>query len=154
MARQEAVEAKGSRKVSAFFVCGILHSCVFNKQTAICCGFCFYRKPCKPMVLPQMPHAWGHWQFFCIRYTMIWGAGISVRDLQNSSWELRELCIFSLAVSPHADSIPLVDTVPTVAGSHMSLFRPSVPRIPRDESTNPGEVSHGLSCHFLEVVPS
>ncbi|KAH7318271.1 PLU-1-like protein-domain-containing protein [Stachybotrys elegans] len=31
------------------------------------------------------------------------------------------------------------DTVPTVAGSHMSLFRPSVPRIPRDESTPAGE---------------
>ncbi|WYZ38240.1 hypothetical protein EsH8_III_000154 [Colletotrichum jinshuiense] len=31
------------------------------------------------------------------------------------------------------------DTVPTVAGSHMSLFRPSVPRIPRDEALGPGE---------------
>uniref|UniRef100_L2GDL6 Phd transcription factor n=1 Tax=Colletotrichum fructicola (strain Nara gc5) TaxID=1213859 RepID=L2GDL6_COLFN len=31
------------------------------------------------------------------------------------------------------------DTVPTVAGSHMSLFRPSVPRIPRDEAAAPGE---------------
>ncbi|KAK4225587.1 Lid2 complex component lid2 [Podospora fimiseda] len=31
------------------------------------------------------------------------------------------------------------DTVPTVAGSHMSLFRPSVPRIPRDEGSAPGE---------------
>ncbi|KAK1671016.1 PLU-1-like protein [Colletotrichum godetiae] len=31
------------------------------------------------------------------------------------------------------------DTVPTVAGSHMSLFRPSVPRIPRDEALAPGE---------------
>ncbi|KAM0328590.1 hypothetical protein ACHAQA_004998 [Verticillium albo-atrum] len=31
------------------------------------------------------------------------------------------------------------DAVPTVAGSHMSLFRPSVPRTPRDESTAPGE---------------
>ncbi|KAK0652588.1 PLU-1-like protein-domain-containing protein [Cercophora newfieldiana] len=31
------------------------------------------------------------------------------------------------------------DTVPTVAGSHMSLFRPSAPRIPRDETTVPGE---------------
>ncbi|KAK3986734.1 Lid2 complex component lid2 [Cladorrhinum sp. PSN332] len=31
------------------------------------------------------------------------------------------------------------DTVPTVAGSHMSLFRPSVPRIPRDEASAPGE---------------
>ncbi|KAK3685187.1 PLU-1-like protein-domain-containing protein [Podospora appendiculata] len=31
------------------------------------------------------------------------------------------------------------DTVPTVAGSHMSLFRPSVPRIPRDDTLPPGE---------------
>lgn len=31
------------------------------------------------------------------------------------------------------------DTVPTVAGSHMSLFRPSLPRIPRDETSVPGE---------------
>ncbi|KEY68050.1 hypothetical protein S7711_06961, partial [Stachybotrys chartarum IBT 7711] len=31
------------------------------------------------------------------------------------------------------------DTIPTVAGSHMSLLRPSVPRIPRDESAAPGE---------------
>ncbi|KAK4189147.1 Lid2 complex component lid2 [Podospora australis] len=31
------------------------------------------------------------------------------------------------------------DTVPTVAGSHMSLFRPSVPRIPRSEGFAPGE---------------
>ncbi|KAK4446615.1 Lid2 complex component lid2 [Podospora aff. communis PSN243] len=31
------------------------------------------------------------------------------------------------------------DTVPTVAGSHMSLFRPSAPRIPRDETVVPGE---------------
>ncbi|KXX73938.1 Lid2 complex component lid2 [Madurella mycetomatis] len=31
------------------------------------------------------------------------------------------------------------DTVPTVAGSHMSLFRSSVPRIPRDETAAPGE---------------
>ncbi|KAK0739390.1 PLU-1-like protein-domain-containing protein [Apiosordaria backusii] len=29
--------------------------------------------------------------------------------------------------------------VPTVAGSHMSLFRPTVPRIPRDEALGPGE---------------
>ncbi|KAI1466698.1 jumonji superfamily protein [Daldinia caldariorum] len=33
------------------------------------------------------------------------------------------------------------ETVPTVAGSHMSVFRPSAPRIPipRDESSNPSE---------------
>ncbi|KAF6807177.1 PLU-1-like protein [Colletotrichum sojae] len=31
------------------------------------------------------------------------------------------------------------DAVPTVAGSHMSLFRPSAPRIPRDETSAPGE---------------
>ncbi|KAL2130053.1 hypothetical protein VTI74DRAFT_6947 [Chaetomium olivicolor] len=31
------------------------------------------------------------------------------------------------------------DTVPTVAGSHMSLFRSAVPRIPRDEAAAPGE---------------
>ncbi|KAF6825052.1 PLU-1-like protein [Colletotrichum plurivorum] len=31
------------------------------------------------------------------------------------------------------------NAVPTVAGSHMSLFRPSAPRIPRDETSAPGE---------------
>ncbi|KAH8664452.1 PLU-1-like protein-domain-containing protein [Xylariales sp. PMI_506] len=31
------------------------------------------------------------------------------------------------------------DTVPTVAGSHMSLFRPLGPKIPRDENLGPGE---------------
>lgn len=31
------------------------------------------------------------------------------------------------------------DTVPTVAGSHMTLFRPTVPRILRDETSAPGE---------------
>ncbi|KAI1842141.1 hypothetical protein JX266_011674 [Neoarthrinium moseri] len=31
------------------------------------------------------------------------------------------------------------DTVPTVAGSHMSLYRPLGPRIPRDETLGPGE---------------
>ncbi|KAF7563184.1 hypothetical protein G7046_g994 [Stylonectria norvegica] len=31
------------------------------------------------------------------------------------------------------------DAVPTVAGSHMTLFRPSVPRIPRDETIASGE---------------
>ena len=35
----------------------------------------------------------------------------------------------------------LADAVPTVAGSHMTPFRPSVPRIPRDEATPGGEVS-------------
>lgn len=38
---------------------------------------------------------------------------------------------------PVADSS--TDTVPTVAGSHMSLFRPSGPRIPRDDISTPGE---------------
>ncbi|GAP93041.1 putative PLU-1-like protein [Rosellinia necatrix] len=31
------------------------------------------------------------------------------------------------------------ETVPTVAGSHMSMFRPSAPRVPRDEASPPGE---------------
>ncbi|KAK4142336.1 PLU-1-like protein-domain-containing protein [Dichotomopilus funicola] len=31
------------------------------------------------------------------------------------------------------------DTIPTVAGSHMSLFRSAPPRIPRDESAAPGQ---------------
>ncbi|KAI0007333.1 PLU-1-like protein [Xylariaceae sp. FL0662B] len=31
------------------------------------------------------------------------------------------------------------ETVPTVAGSYMSLFRPSAPRMPRDESVGPSE---------------
>ncbi|KAI1176109.1 PLU-1-domain-containing protein [Nemania sp. FL0916] len=31
------------------------------------------------------------------------------------------------------------EAVPTVAGSHMSMFRPSAPRVPRDETTPPGE---------------
>ncbi|KAJ2901942.1 uncharacterized protein MKZ38_001243 [Zalerion maritima] len=31
------------------------------------------------------------------------------------------------------------DTVPTVAGSHMSLFRPSAPRIPKDEASQAGQ---------------
>jgi hypothetical protein len=33
-----------------------------------------------------------------------------------------------------------VDAVPTVAGSHMTLFRPTIPRIPGDRSALPGEV--------------
>lgn len=32
------------------------------------------------------------------------------------------------------------DNVPTVAGSHMTPFRPSAPRIPREEDSAPGEV--------------
>ncbi|CRK28746.1 hypothetical protein BN1708_004729 [Verticillium longisporum] len=35
------------------------------------------------------------------------------------------------------------DAVPTVAGSHMSLFRPSGPRPPRDENSTPGEKCDG-----------
>lgn len=35
---------------------------------------------------------------------------------------------------------PLADAVPTVAGSHMSLFRSAAPRIPRDEVSVGGEV--------------
>lgn len=31
------------------------------------------------------------------------------------------------------------DTVPTVAGSHMSLFRPLGPKLPRDENVQPGD---------------
>ncbi|KAK7995979.1 PHD transcription factor (Rum1) [Apiospora marii] len=34
------------------------------------------------------------------------------------------------------------DAVPTVAGSHMSLFRPSAPRIPRDENGNISDRCH------------
>lgn len=33
------------------------------------------------------------------------------------------------------------ENVPTVAGSHMTLFRPSLPRIPKDDSTPSTEVS-------------
>ncbi|KAF2962715.1 hypothetical protein GQX73_g10861 [Xylaria multiplex] len=36
------------------------------------------------------------------------------------------------------------ESVPTVAGSHMSLFRPSAPRVPRDDTSPPGEVSTNL----------
>ncbi|KAI0380878.1 PLU-1-like protein [Hypomontagnella monticulosa] len=52
------------------------------------------------------------------------------------------------------------ETVPTVAGSHMSLFRPSAPRIPvsRDESTNPGEkcevCGKGDDAGFIAVCES
>lgn len=34
----------------------------------------------------------------------------------------------------------MAETVPTVAGSHMTVFRPSVPRIPREEDAVVGEV--------------
>ena len=37
--------------------------------------------------------------------------------------------------------MPPADAVPTVAGSHMTLFRPTPPRIPGDGSSTPGEVS-------------
>ncbi|RYP76213.1 hypothetical protein DL769_003684 [Monosporascus sp. CRB-8-3] len=47
------------------------------------------------------------------------------------------------------------ETVPTVAGSHMSLFRPSAPKIPRDESSIPGEscetCGKGEDAGFLAV---
>lgn len=41
----------------------------------------------------------------------------------------------------------LAESVPTVAGSHMTLFRPSAPKI-RDGISNPGEVSFKIkmSC--------
>ena len=41
----------------------------------------------------------------------------------------------------------VADAVPTVAGSHMSLFRPSAPRIPRDEASIPGEVG----CMMIDI---
>jgi len=46
-----------------------------------------------------------------------------------------------LAMGRKADQILPSDTVPTVAGSHMSLFRSAVPRIPRDEGAGSGAVS-------------
>ncbi|OTA99065.1 hypothetical protein M426DRAFT_16803 [Hypoxylon sp. CI-4A] len=52
------------------------------------------------------------------------------------------------------------ETVPTVAGSHMSLFRPSAPKIPvsRDESTNPSEkcevCGKGDEIGFIAVCES
>ncbi|KAK3325954.1 PLU-1-like protein-domain-containing protein [Apodospora peruviana] len=51
------------------------------------------------------------------------------------------------------------DAVPTVAGSHMSLFRPSIPRIFRDETSAPGEKCEqcGKGCDeggFLLVCES
>ncbi|KAL0465761.1 PLU-1-like domain-containing protein [Neurospora intermedia] len=47
------------------------------------------------------------------------------------------------------------DSVPTVAGSHMSLFRPSAPRIPREDSSSGenceqcGKGSEGGSCMLV-----
>ncbi|KJZ74507.1 hypothetical protein HIM_06103 [Hirsutella minnesotensis 3608] len=38
------------------------------------------------------------------------------------------------------------DAVPTVAGSHMTQFRPSIPRIPREETSTSGEAS-GFASH-------
>ncbi|KAH9909715.1 PLU-1-domain-containing protein [Xylariomycetidae sp. FL2044] len=50
------------------------------------------------------------------------------------------------------------DTVPTVAGSHMSLFRPSAPSIPRDEASIPGEkcdtCGKGEESGFIAVCES
>ncbi len=59
--------------------------------------------------------------------------------LQPPSWQQPPLDAFPLAKSFHADH-GLLDTVPTVAGSHMSLFRPSLPKFPRDETAAAGEV--------------
>ncbi|KAL7625856.1 hypothetical protein AAE478_005079 [Parahypoxylon ruwenzoriense] len=53
-----------------------------------------------------------------------------------------------------------LETVPTVAGSHMSVFRPSAPRIPapRDESSSPGEkcetCGKGDDAGFIAVCES
>lgn len=48
--------------------------------------------------------------------------------------------------------------VPTVAGSHMSVFRPSVPRVPRGESVSAGEkcetCGKGEDAGFLAVCES
>jgi histone demethylase JARID1 len=38
------------------------------------------------------------------------------------------------------DNKSRTDTVPTVAGSHMSLFRSAAPRVSRDDAAGPGEV--------------
>ncbi|KAI1266406.1 PLU-1-domain-containing protein [Xylariaceae sp. FL1019] len=50
------------------------------------------------------------------------------------------------------------ESVPTVAGSHMSQFRPSAPRAPRDESSVPGEkcdsCGKGEEAGFLAVCES
>jgi hypothetical protein len=39
------------------------------------------------------------------------------------------------------------DAVPTVAGSHMTLFRPSTPRIPGERGSVPGEVRIGIRSY-------
>ena len=47
------------------------------------------------------------------------------------------------------------DAVPTVAGSHMTLFRPTPPRIPGDRgSSTPGEVSkvHTRICWRMLII--
>jgi hypothetical protein len=44
-----------------------------------------------------------------------------------------------------------VDAVPTVAGSHMTLFRPTIPRIPGDRSALPGEVSTEF-VHYVQLL--
>ncbi|KAK7954204.1 Lid2 complex component lid2 [Apiospora saccharicola] len=50
------------------------------------------------------------------------------------------------------------DAVPTVAGSHMSLFRPSAPRIPRDETGNISDRCHtcgkGEEVGYIAVCES
>ncbi|KAI0407409.1 PLU-1-domain-containing protein [Xylaria palmicola] len=50
------------------------------------------------------------------------------------------------------------ENVPTVAGSHMSLFRPSAPRAPRDETLPPGEkcdtCGKGEDAGFVVVCES
>ncbi|KAI0805589.1 PLU-1-domain-containing protein [Xylaria sp. FL0064] len=50
------------------------------------------------------------------------------------------------------------ETVPTVAGSHMSLFRPSAPRVPRDETSPAGEkcdtCGKGDDASFIIVCES
>lgn len=46
----------------------------------------------------------------------------------------------------------LADTVPTVAGSHMSMFRPTLPRIRRDESSAPGEACHSSQQEDVHLL--
>ena len=60
-----------------------------------------------------------------------------------------ELALSCLALGPSLTD-PLADTVPTVAGSHMSLFRSAVPRIPRDETAAAGAVRREL--HPILIV--
>jgi hypothetical protein len=72
------------------------------------------------------------------------------------AWCLRD--IFPSPVSRLAMIIPAnplpADAVPTVAGSHMTLFRPTQPRIPGDGSSPPGEVSkiHLIILHVKYFV--